>query len=49
MLLYTACSNNPFKLVDEADESVLFTFFGWVYDRLLYLLSDVRESIVPSI
>jgi hypothetical protein len=49
VMVYIACSNNPFKLEDEADESVLFTFFGWVYDRLLYLLSDVRESIVPSI
>ena len=45
----SACSNNPFKLETEADESLLFAFFGQVRDRLLYLLSDVRESIVPSI
>jgi hypothetical protein len=49
VMVYIACSNDPFKIESEADESVLFAFFGRVYDRLLYLLSDVRESIVPSI
>lgn len=49
LMVYIACSDNPFKLETEADESVLFAFFGQVRDRLLYLLSDVRESIVPSL
>ena len=31
------------------ERSKLFGFFGQVRDRLLYLLSDVREKIVPSI
>ena len=49
VMVYIAGSDNPFKLEAEADESLLFAFFGQVRDRLLYLLSDVRESIVPSI
>jgi hypothetical protein len=31
------------------DLSSLFVFFGQVRDRLLYLLSDVREKIVPDV
>jgi hypothetical protein len=49
VMVYIACSNNPFKLETEADETLLFAFFGQVRDRLLYFLSDVRERIVPSI
>ena len=48
-MVYIGCSDKPFKLETETDESLLFAFFGQVRDRLLYLLSDVRESIVPSI
>ena len=40
-----ACSDNPFKLETDNDVSSLFAFFGQVRDRLLYLLSDVRERI----
>ena len=40
-----ACSDKPFKLETDNDVSSLLAFFGQVRDRLLYLLSDVRERI----
>ena len=48
-MVYITCSDRPFKLETDNDVSSLFAFFGQVRDRLLYLLSDVRERIVPSI
>jgi hypothetical protein len=48
-MVYVACSNNPFKLVDEADLLTLYSFLGQVRDRLLHLLADPRERIVPPI
>jgi hypothetical protein len=42
-------NNSPFRLETELDESTLFSFFGQVKDRLLYLLTDVRELVVPPI
>jgi hypothetical protein len=49
VMVFIACSNNPFRLETESDESLLFSFFGQVRDRLLYLLSDPNERIVPNI
>ncbi|MFZ0222302.1 MAG: hypothetical protein WAM42_11520 [Candidatus Nitrosopolaris sp.] len=43
------CSNNPFRLEDEADESILYSFLGQVRDRLMYLDTDPSECIVPPI
>lgn len=42
-------NNSPFRLETELDESTLFSFFGQVKDRLLYLLTDVRELVVPPV
>jgi hypothetical protein len=44
-MVYITCSDRPFKLETDNDVSSLFAFFGQVRDRLLYLLSDVRERI----
>lgn len=49
IMIYVACSHNPFKLESDADESILFSFLGQVRDRLLYLLSDPHERLVPAI
>lgn len=49
VMVFVACSNNPFKLEDEADESILYSFLGQVRDRLLYLVSDPQERVVPPI
>jgi len=49
VMVFVACSNNPFKLEDEADTSILYSFLGQVRDRLLYLVSDPQERIVPPI
>jgi hypothetical protein len=49
MMVFVACSNNPFRLEDEADETILYSFLGQVRDRLLYLLTDPHERIVPPI
>jgi hypothetical protein len=48
-MVFVACSNNPFKLEDEADESILYSFLGQVRDRLLYLVTDPHERIVTPI
>ena len=48
-MVFVACSNNPFRLEDEADETILYSFLGQVRDRLLYLVTDPHERIVPPI
>ena len=42
-------SDTPFKLETDEDESVIFSFFGQVRDRLIYHVSDIREQQVPPI
>jgi hypothetical protein len=42
-MVFAACSNNPFKLEDESDVSILYAFLGQVRDRLLYLMTDPHE------
>jgi hypothetical protein len=42
-------SDTPFKLETDEDESIIFSFFGQVRDRLLYHVSDIRERHIPSI
>jgi hypothetical protein len=49
VMISVACSNNPFKLETDEDETMLFSFLGQVRDRLLYLVNDPRERAVPSI
>jgi hypothetical protein len=49
VMVFIACSNNPFKLETDEDEGNLFSFLGQVRDRLLYVLNDPRERAVPSI
>ena len=49
VMISIACSNNPFKLETDEDETILFSFLGQVKDRLLYLVNDPRERTVPSI
>src|SRR5215831_9704317 len=48
-MIFVACSNNPFKVEDESDVSIIYAFLGQVRDRLLYLMSDPHERIVPPI
>ena len=48
-MVFVACSNNSFKLEDEGDESILYSFLGQVRDRLLYLVTDPHERMVPHI
>ena len=48
-MVFVACSNYPFKLEDESDVSILYAFLGQVRDRLLYLMTDPHERIVPPI
>jgi hypothetical protein len=48
-MIFVACSNNPFKLEDESDVSIIYAFLGQVRDRLLYLMTDPHERIVPPI
>jgi len=42
-------NDTPFKLETEQDISIIFTFFGQVRDRLLSLLGDPKELLVPSV
>jgi hypothetical protein len=46
---HVTCSNNPFKLETEIDRSRIIAFFGQIRDRLIILLRDERERIVPEI
>jgi hypothetical protein len=46
---HVTCSNIPFKLETEIDRSRIIAFFGQVRDRLIILLRDERERIVPDI
>jgi hypothetical protein len=47
--IYVRCSNNPYKLETEIDRSRINALFGQIRDRLIILLSDERERIVPDI
>ena len=49
VMVFTESSNNPFKLEDDIDLSRLIAFFGQVRDRLVILLADTHERIVPGI
>jgi hypothetical protein len=49
IMVFTQSSNNAFKLQDEADHSRLIAFFGQVRDRLVNLLADTHERIVPDL
>jgi hypothetical protein len=39
----------PFRVETELDISIIFSFFGQVRDRLLYLIGDVKELIIPPV
>src|SRR5262249_659484 len=47
--IHVTCSNNPYKLETEMDRSRINAFFGQIRDRLIILLRDEREKIVPDI
>lgn len=42
-------SNNPFKLETEEDRSHILTFLGQVRDRLILIVCDTHERVVPRI
>lgn len=42
-------NETPFRLETELDISIVFSFFGQVRDRLLYLIGDVKELVIPSV
>jgi hypothetical protein len=45
----TSCSKNPYKLETEKDRSRIHAFFGQIRDRLIILLRDKHERLVPDI
>jgi hypothetical protein len=45
----TTCSKNPHRLETEEDRSRLLAFFGQIRDRLIILLCDKHERLVPDI
>jgi len=47
--IHVRCSNNPFRLETEIDRSRINAFFGQIRDRLIILLRDEHERIVPDI
>jgi hypothetical protein len=42
-------NDTPFRLETELDVSIIFSFFGQVRDRLLYLLGDIKELVVTPV
>ena len=49
VVIHVRCSNNPFRLETEIDRSRINAFFGQIRDRLIILLRDEHERIVPDI
>jgi hypothetical protein len=49
VMVNIACSETQFNLTADLDESILFSFLGQVRDRLLRLLGDSHERILPPI
>ena len=49
VIVFCESSNNASKLEDEVDLSRLIAFFGQIRDRLITLLADKHERIVPDI
>jgi archaellin len=45
----TTCSRDPHKLETEEDRSRLIAFLGQIRDRLIILLADKHERLVPDI
>jgi hypothetical protein len=45
----TTCSTNPYRLETEEDRSRIIAFFGQIRDRLIVLLCDEHERLVPDI
>jgi hypothetical protein len=43
------CTSNPFRLSNNTDLACLLAFLGQLRDRLILLLADVKEKIVPDI
>jgi hypothetical protein len=39
----------PFRLANDEDENIIFSFLGQLRDRLLYHVNDIRERHVPPI
>ena len=48
-MVFSESGNNPFRIEDETDLSILIAFFGQVRDRLVTFLADTHERIVPGI
>jgi hypothetical protein len=49
LMIYIACSNNPFRLYNEHDISNIMIFLGRVEDRLRSIFSDTTDKIVPKV
>jgi hypothetical protein len=49
VMVFTENSNSPFKLEYKLDLSRLIAYFGQLRDRLVVLLADKHERIVPGI
>jgi hypothetical protein len=45
----TTSSKNPYKLETEQDRARIHAFFGQIRDRLILLLNDKHERLVPGI
>jgi hypothetical protein len=43
------CSNHPFRFHEEEDRSHLLIFFGQLRERLISILMDSHERIVPNV
>lgn len=49
VVVSTKNSNNPLRLNSELDRSRIFAFFGQVRDRLIHIVTDIHERLVPEI
>lgn len=47
--IYATSSKHPFRLENEQDIAILYSFFGQVRDRMIHHLADIREREVKPI
>ena len=48
-MIYIKCSENPFRIHEEADISIIMAFLGRIYENLRLFLSDSRDEILPPV
>ena len=49
LMIYIKCSENPFRIHEEEDISIIMVFLGRIYEILRSILSYTRDEILPPV